>query len=287
MAIREARLSAIESEKAKAEQAKSEKITKFMSKIIGYANPAWYAEGSKFDGNARVIDAVEDLSDKIDTEFAAEADVAAELHHKFQEVFLWMGKGASGEQLEKFRQKRKFHALRALELRKQFYGTHHELVAKDLFYSYDLIGKNDSEQAELLAEAIEMMRETNPQNLNFPYMLEAYTARLMLPEYGAMHESYRNAVLPPTDENRYEIAEKMLRESLPVFRLHYKTDNSAIFAAECKLSLALAKQENRKDFDEHYSICKQYGEKSNHEKAVENEKYYVELIEKALAEKAK
>ncbi|MEP6705050.1 MAG: serine/threonine-protein kinase, partial [Acidobacteriota bacterium] len=85
-------LAEVETEKAKSDQAKSEKISKFMADVISYANPAWFAEGSRFGGEAKVIDALLDLSGKIDTEFAGEPDVAAELHHKFSEVFLWVAK---------------------------------------------------------------------------------------------------------------------------------------------------------------------------------------------------
>ena len=275
------RRSEVETERAKIEEAKSKKITAFMSKFISYANPGWFAEGAKFGGNARVIDAVEDLSDKIDTEFAGEADIQAELHHKFSEVFLWVSKNTSGERLKKLTQKRAFHAIRALELRKQFYGTRHELVAKDLFYAYYFLGKDDYEQAQILAQAIVIMRETNPNNLNFPYMLEAYSARLMLPDEYEIHEPFRNAVFPPTVENKYQIAERYLRESLPVFRLHYKEDNSAIYAAECKLAYTLAMQEKWMDFDEHYAVCKQ----SETSVSAKDLKWYVELPEKILFEK--
>ncbi len=283
IALESQRKSESETEKAKEEQRKSEKITRFISKIIGYANPAWYAEGANSGGNARVIDVVEDLSDKIDAEFANEADVAAELHHKFGEIFHWVARKSSDEQREKFKQRRIFHALRALELRKQFYGEHHELVAKDLFGVYGIIGKTESERAKILAEAIQMMRETNPQNLNLPYMFEAYTANLMFPKYPDTAEAYRNTVIPPTNENKYQIAERYLRESLPVFRLHYKEDNSAIYAAECKLAYTLAMQEKWTDFDEHFGKCKsgsiKYEGKSN------SLREFYELVEKALAEK--
>ncbi len=122
----QARLSAIETDKAKAEQAKSEKITKFMSKIIGYANPQWYSDGAKFGKDARVIDAILDLSEKIDVEFANEPDVAAELHHRFTDVI-----GTNGGSLppEEQKTRRLFHARRALELRKQFYGERQDLVS--------------------------------------------------------------------------------------------------------------------------------------------------------------
>ncbi|HRH43466.1 MAG TPA: serine/threonine-protein kinase [Pyrinomonadaceae bacterium] len=285
IAFESKKLAEIEADKAKTEQQKSEKVTKFISKIIGYANPAWYAEGANSNGQARVIDAIEDLSDKIDMEFTDEADIAAELHHKFAEIFHMVGKNSSGEQQEKVTRQRNFHALRALELRKQFYGERHELVAKDLFYACEIIGKTPEEQAKILAEAIQMMRETNPKNLNYPYMLEAYTANMILPEFEELHEPYRNAVIPPTDENSFQIAEQMLRESLPIFRLHYKADNSAIYGAECKLSYALAMQEKWTDFDGHFALCQQGKDKfGNKQTAL---KSFYELVEKVLAEKNK
>ena len=270
--------------RAKAEQAKSEKISRFMAKLISYANPSWYAEGAKTGGTARVIDALEELSEKIDTEFADEADVAAELHHKFGEVFSWVAKNEKNvERHAKFKEKHQFHILRALELRQRFYGEWHELVAKDLFYAQGMITLTPQERGALMARAIVMMRETNPNNLNFPYMLEDYTAKLILPENQQYHEPYRAAALPPTDENTYQIAERYLRESLPVYRLHYKEDNAAIYAAECKLAYTLAMLEKWADFDEHYGKCREAREK--YEGKSETLYEFLGLVEKTLAEK--
>ncbi|MEZ5428340.1 MAG: protein kinase [Pyrinomonadaceae bacterium] len=273
-----------ETAKAKVEQEKSEKVTKFMSKIIGYANPNWYAEGAKFGKDARVIDAIVEMGDKIDVEFADEPDVAAELHHRFLDGVL-PNAGSLGA--EEHKKRKLFHAYRALELRKQFYGEKHELVAKDMVYLYWARGSDDPNRASYLMSAITMMRETNPNNLNLPYMLEDYTSRLIFPEHESVHELFLKAVVSATNENRYEIAEKMLRESLPVFRLHYKPDNSAIYSTECKLAYTLAKQENRKDFDEHYSICKRWFLNSTDPNIKKIKKYSVDLIEKALSEKQK
>ncbi len=268
------RKSVIETENAKREEAKSEKISNFMMKFLAYANPNWYAEGAKFKGETKVIEAMNELSGQIDTEFAGQHDIQAELHHKFAEVYSSIGNA----------EKNRFHAVRALELRRQFYGTRHELVAKDMFYFYISLGIDAPQNAGLLAEAIQMMRETNPNNLNFPYMLEDYAANLSLPKTREVHELYRTAVIPPTDENKYQIAERYLREALLIFRVHYK-DNYAIFMNECVLAYALAKQENRKDFDEHFGICKQGEEKLKDTDLSKAMRKHVELVEQALAEK--
>lgn len=74
------------------------------------------------------------------------------------------------------------------------------------------------------------------QNLDLLSLLEAYAASLIMPEEEARHEIYRKAARPATDENKYAIAERYLREALPMFRFHYKEDNFAIIMNECRLA---------------------------------------------------
>jgi hypothetical protein len=84
---------------------------------------------------------------------------------------------------------------------------------------------------------------------------------MMLPgENEQRHEAYRRAVSPATAENNFEIAEKMLREALPLFRRHYKTEKFPIIANECKLPFVLAKQEKWVEFEIHSKICRQGAE---------------------------
>jgi len=281
-----ARKSEIETQKAKEEQRKSEKVTKFVSKIFGYANPGWFAEGAKSEGNARVIDVVEELSDKIDTEFADEADVAAELHATFAGIFHWISKKAPNDEIYKiYQQKRRFHALRGLELRKQFYGEYHELVARDMFSTYGMIGTTEEEKAAFLMKAILMMRDTNPRNIHYAYMFESYAAKLILPEGESLHEAFRSSVIPPTDENRYQIAERMLREALGVWKIHYPPDHGVILDKNCWLAYALAKQEKWTEFAEPYQICKQIETKVQTDESFKTILPDVELVEKVLKEK--
>ena len=293
MAAEAQRQAEIETEHAKAEEEKAKKITAYVSKVFSYANPHWYAEGAKFKGETKVIEAMDELSDKIDTDFAGQADIQAELHHKFADVFASAAsrdKNGVGrnERSKQYTAKALDHARRALALRRQFYGERHELVAKDMVYLYWFNDVKQSERAAYLMEAINMMRETNPNNLNLPYMLADYTNRLMMPDTAEKyHEQYRNAVFPPTDENKYQIGERYLREMLPVFRLHYKEDNYTIFVAECQLAYTLAMQEKWTDFDEHYAVCKQGEEKLKGGNLAEGMRKDVELVEKVLAEKAK
>ncbi|HEX8249426.1 MAG TPA: serine/threonine-protein kinase [Pyrinomonadaceae bacterium] len=273
----------LETEKAKAEEEKAEKISRFMNKIISYANPAWYAEGGKFVRDARVIDVLDDMGAKIDVEFAGQPDIQSELHHQFAEVYTFHGRGNS--RAAQSHEKQVYHARRAIELRKQFYGERHELVAKDMYYFYISGGVAKADEAKYLAEAIQMLRETNPKNLNLPYMLEAYTARMMLPGYEESHEKYLQAVIPPTSENKYRIAERYLLEALPVFREHYKEDNIAIFLNECKLAYAQIMQNKFAEAEPHHRICRESVDKLQNEDHAKLVRNYLSQIEAASAGK--
>ena len=192
-----------------------------------------------------------------------------------------------GARAEGAREKELYHAKRALEFRKQFYGEHHELVAKDLFY---LVGAgavesgeaNDENYAKTLAKAIQMMRETNPKNLNLPYMLSAYAGNLTSPYYAQQqHETYLQAAIPPTNEGKYQLAERYYKEALPIYWEHYKEINYAIVIDECNLAFVLIKQNKRAEFEKHYQICKQNW--GNYPPDPENPKSVLDFIEEVLA----
>lgn len=226
-------IAASETEKAKAEEKRSEKISKFMFKVLSYADPSWYAEGAKEKGQARVIDVMLELSDDIDKQFAGEADIAAELHHRFCDILNSFG-SPDPKQLAQF------HAQRAYDLRRQYYGEQHELVAKDMLYLVFTGQVPREERAPFMVKTMQMMRETNPLNLNYPYMIEDYVSRLILPKYAEQHEAHYAAL--NTTENRYKIAEQMLREADVTFRHHYAEDYPAVIANGCRLAYALTMQ---------------------------------------------
>ncbi|MCU0239453.1 MAG: serine/threonine protein kinase, partial [Pyrinomonadaceae bacterium] len=133
---------------AKTEEEKSKKISRFMFKVFSYANPAWYAEGYKSGGQARVLDALNDLASKIETEFPDELDIQAELHHQFAEVFGRVSSyNSEPAKQSEMKEKSTFHICRGLELRRQFYNDWHELVAKDLYFGAGCISKTEGESA--------------------------------------------------------------------------------------------------------------------------------------------
>lgn len=50
------------------------------------------------------------------------------------------------------------------------------------------VGNPPEEIAPVFAHAINIMRETNPKNLNFPYMLSDYATHLVDPFYSDDHK---------------------------------------------------------------------------------------------------
>lgn len=270
---------------ARSQEEKAKKVSRFMFRIFSYANPGWYAEGKESRGQARVIDAMEALAGKIDTEFAGEADIQAELHYQFAEVY---GRVASDsrKQNEPMREKSYFHICRALDLRKQYYGEWHELVAKDLYFGTGCVANTPAGAAATLKKAIDMMRDTNPNNINFPYMLNDYAGGLTFPPADeGLHNLYFQAAGPTDSANKFELAEKYFREALPVFRQHYRPDNLPIFLAECRLSYLLAVQDKWDDFDTHFAVCRQgEGEVKDYFTGTTNQPP-IDLVRQVLAEK--
>lgn len=202
ISLRQTNIAYASQAKAESETAKSQKIAKFMEKVLNYANPAWYAEGSKKLGEAKLIDVIEDLSDKIPTEFPDDLDIQAELHHKFAEIY----------QAKSNKIKSLFHAEKALELRRRVYGEKHAEVAKDLFYlsAAKFVNGNVIESVSLGDKAIQMFHEIAPDNANLPYLLEDNGGRYF--------EHYSDS----------EKAEKYFTEALEIFRKkdgenHYNT----------------------------------------------------------------
>ncbi|MGA9996168.1 MAG: serine/threonine-protein kinase [Pyrinomonadaceae bacterium] len=188
--------------RAELSAAKSKKITGFMEKVLSYANPAWYAEGNRLNGQARVIDVLNDLSLKIETEFPDDADIRAELHHKCAEIFLE----------NRMFERAEVHAQRALELRRQVFGERHAEVAKDLYYLGAIISGRGKilESEKLLRQAVVMFREVAPDNANLPYLLEDLAGQIV------------------SCNNDFDEAEKLYSESLELFRrkhgeIHHNT----------------------------------------------------------------
>lgn len=270
VAREQARIAAVEEERAK-------KITGFMEKIISYANPASYAEGFESGGEAKVIEVLNKLSDQIENEFPNRPDIQSELHNKFAEVYVIRYNNFNKAP---DREKALRHARRALELRRKFYGENHELVAKDMYYlvaSRDKFGDSDQEElAKIFAEAIKMMREANPKNLNLAYMLQDYSNRLRERENSEIY--FRNA-LPAPQTDRLALAESYLTESNKIFLNHYPEDNGVVIRGKCHLAMVQTERGNFEQANRNFTFCR----KGNFsERTIKEIDKYAEMLEKGL-----
>ena len=197
-----------------------------MEKVLNYANPSWYAEGNKKQGEAKLIEVIDDLSDKIETEFPDDLDVQAELHHKFAEVYT----------AKQINAKCLYHAEKALELRRRVYGEKHAEVAKDLFYlsAAKHYNANIIDSVKLGDQAIEMFREVAPDNPNLPYLLED-TANRYFDYY------------PDTEK-----AERYFTEALEIFRRKDGDNHVNTARSFMNLSMVFAKKGDIVKSDEFY-----------------------------------
>ncbi len=243
-----------ESDNAKDEQKKAEKISSFMMKIFRYANPKWYAEGYSSGGEARVIDALDSLAPKIDTEFADQPDVLAEMHHHFGDAYMARAEPGGAE-------KARTHFQRAFELRRSYYGDWHEFLAKDMLYLY-FVQKppRPEESVKMLSDAIVMMRATNPKNLNLPYMLEDYFHRMSDDEFAAIHDMFLRNVPQPAPHDKYLAADQLFDEMLGLLRLHFAEDSGQVVHQKCAGMTLKFRIGKTAEADEFYKACKQMHE---------------------------
>ncbi len=251
------RLAETEALKSKQEEERAGKITEFMQKIISYANPGPYAEGLKLGGQAKVIDVMNELSEKIESEFADRPDIQAELHHKFAEVYTMNERFAeTAEQQRFFGEKGLFHARRALDLRKSVFGTDHELVAKDMFYLWaNLPGEFEESHARLLDDAIQIMRKTNPQNPNLPEMLSAFANRLHFVGSDDEQSVYFQAARRDSATDKLTLAGSYYSEALEIFNRNGQGGSFGATGVRCEAALVAAKLKKTVDSNPHYLAC--------------------------------
>lgn len=234
--------------KADEEKRRSEKINKFMFRVLSYANPQWYALGYRTQGQAAVYDVMVEMGESIDREFAEEPDVAAELHHRFAEVFL--NKAVPGA--EELSRK---HISRAYDLRRSYHGERNALVAKDMLYMYYNGITDGRPRHEFLADAITMMRETAPNDVNLAYMIEVIVSYFVTPGYNAERAAFgASKVGPRQGEGVWDWAERISVEADTIFKANYAERNLAIINNDCRIAL-IRKKKGRRDPNSIYAAA--------------------------------
>ncbi|QQS43043.1 MAG: serine/threonine protein kinase [Acidobacteriota bacterium] len=225
-AVSAMKLAESNAERSRAEEKKAERVTAFVETILSFANPSAYAAGGDYYGDARVVDVVNAMSEKIDEEFADSPEIRAELHHKFAEIYKGASRNARDEKTADFFAQRAFaHADTAYRTRRTVYGDRNELVAKDMFYLWATDTRAfDKSQPQLLMRSIEMMREENPANPNLPEMLSAFAVRLFLVGTREQMLAYLHAAPDELGTSNFEIARNLLKEALDLTNKHESSD---------------------------------------------------------------
>jgi serine/threonine protein kinase len=207
----------LETERAQAEKQKAERTSRFMQGFLEYANPNWYGRG-KGRMDVTVREAIDDAAKRIDKELADEPEVRADLHYTVGEVYRTHREYELS--LRHFRQ--------SLDLYRQVHGEQHPKVARGLYYlcvGMGRMGASVEEVEPLLRQAVAMMRQTDPDNVNLPYMLQSLASWIISGER-------RNK-----DESRLAEAESLVLESKSLFVRHYGEDHGPTLTVGHQMAL--------------------------------------------------
>lgn len=215
-ATAQARIAVEQRDAAQRASARAERTSRFMQSFLEYANPLWYGRGKgRYDITVR--EAIDDAATRIDTELADEPEVRADLHYTLGIVY-----SSHGENEVSFR-----HMRQSLDLYRQAYGEQHPKVARGLYYvSMGMYreGENEEEVMTMLRQGIAIMRQTEPENVNLPYMLQQLANWIMKGERRS-----RNRI-------RLAEAESLILELRPLFIRHYGENHIATITADGSLT---------------------------------------------------
>lgn len=212
------------------ETARAQKIARFMEKVLNYANPAWYAEGREKNGDARLFDVIEALSDKIETEFPDDPRTQAELHYKFAEI----------HQMRHSSEKSLYHATRAYEIGRVAFGEKSAVTAKYLYYLGAANFLNDRHNLgfDQFEKALAVFEQVDPQNANVPYLAEDlagyYLSSDKNPRRARELLTLANRIYVERDGERHFNAIRVLMKSAHLYAVEGNREESLAAIAEAK-----------------------------------------------------
>lgn len=196
---------------------RAEKTSKFMQSFLDYANPYWYGRGkNRLDVTVR--EAIDDAANRIDVELADEPGVRADLHYTIGLVY------SSQSEPERSH----YHMTRSLELYRQVFGERHPRTARAIWYYAIGIAKTpDDVPAEvepLIRHSLEIMRETGPDDVNLPFIMQSLGGWIMRTERKTK------------DDRRLAEAQSLLLEARPLFIRHYGEDHGSTLSINTTLA---------------------------------------------------
>jgi serine/threonine protein kinase len=195
---------------------RAEKTSRFMQSFLDNANPEWYGRGQGRK-DVTVREAIDDAAARIDTELADQPEVRGDLHYSFGLVY------ATHDEAEKSLQ----HMRKSLELYRQALGQQHPKVARGMYYlalGMKRAGFDLEEIKTLLRAGIAIMRQTDPDNVNLPYMLQQLAMWTI-----ATEKEGRN-------KDRLMEAEAQILEAKTLFIRRYGENHGSTFTADSNLA---------------------------------------------------
>ena len=215
-ATAQARIAEEQRDAAQRATARAEKTSRFMQSFLANANPHWYARGQGRT-DVTVREAMEDAAARIDTELADQPEVRGDLHHTIGENYRVAGEYSRAHE----------HFSRSFEAYREAYGGKHPKIAMALYYlSIVPAGADSSSEVNelMLRDGIAMMRETDPDNVNLPYMLQTRASQIMADE------------TRKSDESSLAEAERLISEAKTLFLQHYGENHVATITADGSLA---------------------------------------------------
>lgn len=204
----QARVARAERDKARSEQAKSQRINAFLQSVLQYANPAWYSAGKDKGPKTTVLDALNDAAKRVETEFTDEPEVRADLHQTMGDTYRAL----------EFYDEAEHHFRSSLEIRRRLYGENSVRVAENIFYlgAVQNAKGNYAEAEPLCRQALAIQRLNPDEGNNLPFIIQELTASL---------------------SGRGDVAacEALDREALDIFRRRYGTEDIRVAFAHFKL----------------------------------------------------
>jgi serine/threonine protein kinase len=167
----QARIANAKSAEAQQALARTEKINKFLQSVFSYANPDWFGRaGGNPDMSA--MDVMRDAEKRVDTEFANEPEIRADLHQQIGDTYRTQRLLADAER----------NLREALRLRLELYGDDNARVAESLYIlsGVRMLQGDDVEQQSLLKRALDIQRRHPNDGNNLPYMMVDYAALITI-----------------------------------------------------------------------------------------------------------
>jgi serine/threonine protein kinase len=204
----QARIANAKSEEAQKALAKAAKINTFLQSVFSYANPQWFGRaGGKQDMSA--MELMRDIEKRIDTEFATDPEVRADLHQQIGDTYRTQRLLIDAER----------NLREALRLRLELYGEDNAKVAETLYIlsGVRFLQGDIKEHERLLTQALGIQRRHPDDGNNLPYMMV---------DYAALLANYRGD---------YQRALALELEALSLFRQRYGDDHYMVAATQALL----------------------------------------------------